>query len=99
LAKRLEKHKDEVLTFLDHPEIAHENNHVERQLRPAVISRKNSYCNRSANGAYAQAVFMTFFRTLYLRNQDPVASMMTIVEHSLKYGSIHDWQSLCTTNG
>ena len=99
LAQRLEKHQDQILTFLDHPEIAHDNNHAERQLRPAVISRKNSYCNRSENGAYAQAVFMTFFRTLYLRNQDPVASMMTIVEHYLKYGSTHDWLSLCTTNG
>jgi transposase len=99
LAQRLEKHKDELLTFLDHPEIAHDNNHAERQLRPAVISRKNSYCNRSENGAFAQAVFMTFFRTLYLRNQDPVSSMMTIVEHSLRHDSISDWQSLCTTHG
>jgi transposase len=99
LAQRLEKHKGELLTFLDHPEIAHDNNHAERQLRPAVISRKNSYCNRSENGAYAQAVLMTFFRTLYLRNQDPIVSMITIVEHSLRLGSIHDWQSLCTTNG
>jgi transposase len=99
LAQRLEKHKDELLTFLDHPEIAHDNNHAERQLGPAVISRKNSYCNRSEKGAFAQTVFMTFFRTLNLRNQDPIGSMMRIVEYSLQHGSIHDWQSLCTTNG
>lgn len=98
LAKRLERHKNEILTFLDYPEIAHDNNHAERQLRPAVISRKNSYCNRSENGAMAQAIFMTIFRTFYLRNQDPIASMMNIVEHSLQHDTITDWESLCTTN-
>lgn len=99
LAKRLEKYKDEILTFLDYPEVSPDNNHAERQLRPAVISRKNSYCNRSENGAIAQAIFMSIFRTLYLRNQDPVVSMMNIVESYLKTNSTSDWESLCTTNG
>jgi len=98
LAKRFEKHKDEILTFLDHPEIAHDNNHAERQIRPAVIARKNSYCNRSDKGAKTQAIFMTIFRTLYLRNQEPVESILSIMEQHLKQKAIQDWQALCITN-
>jgi transposase len=99
LARRLEKHQDEILTFLDHPEISHDNNHAERQLRPAVISRKNSYCNRSDNGALNQAVFMTIFRTMYLRNQDPVASIINIIKNYMINEDVSTWESLCTTNG
>lgn len=99
LAQRFEKHKNEILTFLEHPELPCDNNHAERQLRPAVISRKNSYCNRSAKGAEVQAIFMTIFRTLYLRKMDPVKSIVNIVENHLQYGLISNWESLCTSNG
>ena len=33
-------------------------------IRPAVIIRKNSYCNRSQRGANTQAVLMSVYRTL-----------------------------------
>ena len=100
LANRLEKHKDELLTFLDHPEISHDNNHVERQLRPAVISRKNSYCNRSEKGAETQAIFMSIFRTLYLRNGDPIESLMNMVKYYLNNNQLPArWEDSCTSNG
>ncbi|MEW6104586.1 MAG: transposase [bacterium] len=51
IAKRLKKYKDEIFTFVAHPEVSADNNHAERQIRPAVIMRKNSYCNRSQQGA------------------------------------------------
>lgn len=56
LAARLSRRRDEVFTFLDRPEAGWENNSAERQVRPAVILRKNSRCNRSQRGAAAQAV-------------------------------------------
>lgn len=71
LAKRLSRHRDELFTFLDRPEASWENNFAERQIRPAVILRKNSQCNRSERGAATQAVLMSIYRTLKLRGLDP----------------------------
>ena len=99
LANRLEKHNNEILTFLDNPDVTPDNNHAERQLRPAVISRKNSYCNRSENGAVTQAIIMTIFRTLYLRNLDPIASLMNMIQHNLNHNNFNDWEVLCTSVG
>ncbi|WP_288100411.1 IS66 family transposase, partial [Herbaspirillum sp.] len=64
LAKRLRRHQDQIFTFLDHPEVSWENNRAEREIRPAVILRKNSQCNRSQRGAATQAVLMSVYRTL-----------------------------------
>lgn len=47
-----------------------DNNHAERQIRPAVIIRKNSLCNRSERGAATQAILMSIYRTLKLRGHD-----------------------------
>lgn len=71
LAKRLHRHQNELFTFLDRPEAAWENNRAEREIRPAVILRKNSQCNRSERGAATQAVLMSLYRTLKLRGRDP----------------------------
>lgn len=75
LAKRLSRHRDEVFTFLDRPEADWNNNFAERQIRPAVILRKNSQCNRSQRGAATQAVLMSVHRTLKLRGLDPRAEI------------------------
>jgi hypothetical protein len=56
------------------------NNHTERMIRPAVVIRKNSYCNHSQKGADTQAILMSIFRTLHLRNQDAIV----ILEETLK---------------
>ena len=71
LANRLRRHTDELFTFLDRPEADWNNNLAERMIRPAVILRKNSQCNRSQRGAATQAVLMTIHRTLKLRGHDP----------------------------
>lgn len=71
LAKRLHRHQNELFTFLDYPEASWENNRAEREIRPAVILRKNSQCNRSERGAATQAVLMSVYRTLKLRGHDP----------------------------
>jgi len=75
LAKRLSRHRDELFTFLDRPEADWNNNFAERQIRPAVILRKNSQCNRSQRGAATQAVLMSIHRTLKLRGHDPRAAI------------------------
>ena len=50
LAKRLRRHEGELFTFLDHPEVPSDNNHAERQIRPAVMVRKTSYASGSDDG-------------------------------------------------
>ena len=75
LAKRLRRHVDQIFTFLDRPEASWENNLAEREIRPAVILRKNSQCNRSQHGAATQAVLMSVYRTLKLRGHDPLETI------------------------
>ena len=67
LADRLQRFRDFYFTFLDKPSVPPDNNPAERQIRPAVIMRKNILCNRSDQGAQTQAILMTVFRTLKLR--------------------------------
>ncbi|MGQ0592134.1 MAG: IS66 family transposase [Gammaproteobacteria bacterium] len=59
LLKRLRRHRHERLTVLDYDQVSPYNNHAEQQMRPAVLTRKISQQNRSADGAKAHAVLMT----------------------------------------
>jgi len=72
LIKRLRRHQNDLLTFLDQEGVPFDNNLAERSIRPAVILRKNSYGNRSERGADCQAVLMSVFRTLKQRGHDPI---------------------------
>ncbi len=69
--KRLRRHKDEILTFLDYPDIEYHNNHAERQIRPHVILRKVTFGNRSSKGTKNHGVLMSVIQTAHLRNLDP----------------------------
>jgi transposase len=51
LRQRLLKQRDHLFTFLDHEPVDATNNLAERQLRPAVISRKLSCGNKTERGA------------------------------------------------
>jgi len=88
LAKRLRKHTDELFTFLDHPDVAFDNNLAERMIRPAVILRKNCQSNRSEKGAAVQAVLMSVYRTLKLRGQDPLATITSALRTYLASGQL-----------
>lgn len=86
--KRLKRHQNELFTFLEHPEVPANNNHTERMIRPAVIARKNSYCNRSQKGADTQAILMSIFRTLHLREQDSIVILEEALKIYCKKGSL-----------
>ena len=64
LVKRLVRHREELLVFLYIDGVPSDNNHAERAIRGAVVMRKNSYCNRSKEGAQTQAILMSVFQTL-----------------------------------
>ena len=84
LIKRLRRHQGELFTFLDQANVPFDNNHGERSIRPAVIIRKNSYCNRSVNGARTQAVLMSIYRTLKQRGHDPIATVANALSEYIK---------------
>lgn len=88
LVKRLRRHASELFTFLDHAEVPFDNNHGERQIRPAVIARKNSYANGSDDGAETQAILMSVFRTLKQRGHNPVSAVTNAVRAYLQTGQL-----------
>jgi hypothetical protein len=88
LAGRIGRHRDHLFTFLDTPGVPPDNNHAERQVRPAVIIRKNSLCNRSEEGARTQAVLMSIYRTLKLRGIDPTQAIATALRTLLLTGKL-----------
>ena len=64
---RLAKQQDHLLTFLDYPEVDATNNLAERQLRPAVISRKLSCGNKTLSGATTWSVLASLAATCQQR--------------------------------
>jgi len=88
LRKRIGKYRDQLFTFLDTAGVPPDNNHAERQIRPAVIIRKNSLCNRSEQGATTQAVLMSVFRTLKLRQLDATQEIGKALRSLLQTGQL-----------
>ena len=62
-AKRLRKHRPHILRFLYVDELDATNNLAERQLRPAVITRKTNGCNRTEEGAQTHAILGSLLAT------------------------------------
>ena len=62
-AKRLRKHRKHILRFLYVNELDATNNLAERQLRPAVITRKTNGCNRTSEGAQTHAILGSVLAT------------------------------------
>lgn len=88
LSERLSRSIDGIFTFLDHPQVEATNNRAEREIRPAVIIRKNSLQNRSEKGANCQAVFMSIYRTLKRRGPDPIETMVEALKEYVTTGSL-----------
>jgi transposase len=63
LRQRLLKQRDHLFTFLDHEAVDATNNLAERQLRPAVISRKLSCGNKTEHGARTWQVLTSLAAT------------------------------------
>ena len=88
LAKRLRKYAEHIFTFLDYVDVPFENNFAERQIRPAVILRKNSQSNRSEQGAATQAILMSVYRTLKLRGLNPTKTIAGALRAYVQTGSL-----------
>jgi transposase len=88
LIKRPRRPRDELLTFLDEPEVPFDNDHGERAIRPAVMIRTNSFGNRSDRGADTRAVLMSIYRTLQQRGHAPLKTVADALTTSLKTGKL-----------
>jgi transposase len=63
LATSLQKHRAQLFRFLYTPGVTPTNAPAEQEIRPAVVIRKSSACNRSGTGAYAHQVLASIMRT------------------------------------
>ena len=84
-AKRLQRHKNELLTFLYEREVDYHNNHAEQQIRPDVIFRKITFGNRSENGAQYHSVIMSILQTAKLNGIDPIGTFKDILLGTKRY--------------
>lgn len=78
-AKRLQRHKNELLTFLYEKDVDYHNNHAEQQIRPDVIFRKITFGNRSDRGAEYHQVNMSILQTARLNGIDPISTFEQIL--------------------
>ena len=88
LFKRLRRHQGDLFTFLHRMDVAYDNNFAERQIRPAVILRKNSQCNHSDKGAATQAILMSVYQTLKLRGLNPLETLVAAMTQYMKTGHL-----------
>jgi transposase len=73
LAKLLRKHRAQLLVFLDDEAVAPTNARAEQEIRPAVVVRKTSACNRSPTGAATHAILTSLIRTCRKQGQSFLA--------------------------
>ena len=88
LVKRLRRHKQELFTFLEFPEVSPYNNHAEQQMRKPVLVRKVSQQNRSNDGAKTQAVLMSLFRSAELQGQNPIETILDMAKMAIEKKNI-----------
>lgn len=84
-AKRLQRHKGELLTFLYEKNIDFHNNHAEQQIRPDVIFRKITFGNRSQRGAQYHNVIMSILQTAKLNGIDPIRTFEDVLLGKKQY--------------
>ena len=84
-AKRLQRHKNELLTFLYEKDIDYHNNHAEQQIRPDVIFRKITNGNRSPKGVQCHNVIVSILQTAKLNKVDPIGTLENILLRAKRY--------------
>lgn len=73
LARLLRKHRAQLLVFLDDEAVAPTNARAEQEIRPAVVVRNTSACNRSPTGAATHAILTSLMRTCRKQGQSFLA--------------------------
>jgi transposase len=79
LAKHLDKHRQDLFTFLKVPGLDATNYRAEQAMRPAAVNRKVWGGNRTAAGAHAQSVLMTVLATCRQQARDSLGVVADIL--------------------
>ena len=72
LAKRISKHFQDMRRFILEPGVEYHNNRAERQLRPLVIARKNSFGSNTEIGAERNCIIYSVIETCRLNMIKPI---------------------------
>lgn len=72
LAKRIAKHDEDLARYLEESGVEYHNNRAERQLRPLVVARKNSYGSNTQTGAERNCILYSVIETCRLNKIRPV---------------------------
>jgi hypothetical protein len=84
MLKRLEKYRDSLFTFVDHPDVSDNNNEAERGLRQSVVMRKITGGNRSDKGMRNHEVIMSVMQTWDKQGLDFFEQGMEILQQNLR---------------
>ena len=85
--RSLQRHWEGLTLFLDHPEVAMDNNAAERALRTPVVGRKNYYGSGSRWSARLAAVVFTILQTLQLWEINPQRWLSSYLESCAQAGN------------
>ena len=80
LRKRLIRHRDELLAFACTPGVEYHNNRAERQIRPTVVNRKNSYGSATEKGAEHTCILNSVVETCRLNDKKPVGFIRSVFD-------------------
>jgi transposase len=83
MLKRLDKYRDSLFTFVEHPEVSDNNNEAERGLRQSVVMRKITGGNRSDKGARNHEIIMTVMQTWEKQGLDFFEQGLDIIQDNL----------------
>ena len=72
--------------FLEHPDVALDNNAAERAIRGVVLGRKNHYGSRSQRGTEVAAVFYSLIESAKLVGVEPAEYLRRAAEAALAGG-------------
>ena len=68
-----------LFTFVYHEGVGPTNNLAERTIRPCVVTRKISYCTRSAAGQVLRARLLTVSQTCRLQDRNPLEFLVATI--------------------
>ena len=74
------KRKPQLMVYLSNPEIAIDTNHLERQIRPIPMGRKNWLFCWTEIGAKHVATIQTLLQTCRLQNIDPCTYLVDVLQ-------------------
>lgn len=78
---RLRRHRDELLVFLDHPDVPPDNNAAERDIRSVAAARSDGGVNRTDWGAKAFGVAKSIVRTCQKNGRNFFRYALSALDH------------------